>query len=128
MEPFFLAKLLGFYFLIMGIITATRRSSLVPAIKELSKNKALVLLIGVIELAAGLGIVLAYPTVSTSWMGLVALIGWTLIIEGIIYLSYSTKVMQNFVRRFNKKSWYLGGGALSILIGLYLLAGGFGAI
>ena len=61
MESLFLAQLLGVYFVIVGVVVLLRRGSLMPALSELAKNRPLILILALIELIAGIEIVLAYP-------------------------------------------------------------------
>lgn len=121
-----LEQLLGLYFIIVGVIVLYRRRSLMPAIGQLVANPALRTVIGLVELMAGLAIVLTYPEVTLNASGLVSLIGWTLIVEGIIYLSMPSRMVQRFIKRFNRDSWYRTGGAVAIVMGAYLAGVGFG--
>lgn len=122
----FLAQLLGLYFLVVGTLVLVRRKSIMPAISELVQNRALLFTIASIELVAGLSIVLLYPTLSWTWLGLISLIGWMMIVEGVVHLSLPFKYVQQLVRSFNKPGWYLSGGMVAVAIGLYLVAAGFG--
>lgn len=128
METLFFAKLLGLYFLIVGLVVMFRRKSLMPTISEIIKNKALLFIVALVELLAGLGIIINYPEVTQTLEGIISLIGWMLVIEGIIYLALPTKYMQKLVRSFNRPSWYIGGGIIAALLGAYLAATGFGLI
>ncbi len=128
MESIFLAKLLGLYFIIMGGIILIRRKAVMPTINDLLANRALLLVIGVAEIAAGLAIVIANSALSLDVVGLISLIGYIMIIEGIIYLAAPLKMIQKLVRRFNRPGWYISGGILSVLAGVYLAATGFGLL
>ncbi len=124
----FLAKLLGLYFLIMGAIVLFRRSAVMPTVAQLSANRALVLVIAVVELAAGLALVIAQPVVSVSVSGIIALVGYILIIESIVYIAAPTRYVQKMIRKFNRPMWYVVGGLVSIAAGIYLAGTGFGLI
>jgi len=124
----FLAKLLGLYFIIMGIIVLARRKAVIPTIKDLSRNRPLVLVIAVIELAAGIALVLQFPVVSQSLNGLFALVGYMMVVESIIYLAAPASMVQKFIGRFNRPLWYVAGGALAIVAGIFLAGTGFGII
>jgi hypothetical protein len=121
-----LAQLLGLYFMIVGVIVLYRRKAIMPAVSELARNKGLVLAIAVVELLAGLAIVITYPAVTFDWMGIISVIGWMLMVESILYLSLPSKKVQKWIRRFNTRSWYGAGGAISIVAGAYLAGVGFG--
>lgn len=122
----FLAQLFGLYFVIVGAIVALRRKSMMPAMAELVNNRPVLLIMAFIELAAGLAVVLAYPTITVSVPGIISLVGWMMLVEGVIYLALPIRTVQKFVRRFNTNSWYVYGGAFSIVIGIYLAGVGFG--
>ena len=124
----FIAKVIGLYFLIMGVLVILRRSAVMPAIADLAKNRGLVLALGAIELAAGLSLVVAYPVVGYSMTGLLSLIGYMLIVESILYFGFPMSSVRRIVSKFNRSEWYVGGGLVSIVLGGYLLASGFGVL
>ena len=121
-----MAKVIGFYFLIMGALVILRRSAVMPAIADLAKNRGLVLALGAIELAAGLSLVVAYPKVSLSVEGLLSLIGYMLVVESILYFGFPMSSIRSIAAKFNRSEWYVGGGLVSLAIGGYLLASSFG--
>lgn len=123
-----LAQLLGLYFIIVGVAAIYRRKSFMPAIAQLANNRALMLVIALAELMAGLAIVLTYPDLTWDANGLISLIGWMLLVEGVVYLAAPSKKVQKFVRRFNHEKWYGAGGAVAVAMGAYLAATGFGFI
>lgn len=128
MEPIFLAQLFGLYFLVVGAIVLLRQSTVMPAIADIAANRGLLYLIALIELAAGLAVIITYPDVSYDWMGVISLVGWMMVVEGILYLALPAKKVQKFVKSFNTPSWYLSGGVLSIVLGAYLAGVGFGLV
>lgn len=128
MVTFELTQLLGLYFLIVGLIVVVRRNAFMPAIKQLMANRVLLLIVGFVEILAGLAIVLAYPQVSFSTNGVIGLIGWIVLIEGIVYLLMPSKDVQRFVKKFGTPNWYLAGGIVAVLLGAYLTGKGFGIL
>lgn len=125
---FSLSQLLGLYFIIVGGIVLYRRKSVMPAVAQLAMNRPLMLVVALAELLAGLAIVLTSSGVSASADGIVALVGWMLMVEGVIYLALPYKRVQKFIRAFNTPQWYGVGGVIAVLVGLYLAAAGFGFI
>ncbi len=128
MESLILAKLFGIYFIVVGVAFGLRRKSIMPAVADLARNRGLVLVMGFIELAAGLAIIIANPSITFDWMGVISVIGWVLAIEGVVYLVMPARRVQKFIRSFNTKEWYLAGGVLSVVAGAYLAVVGFGFI
>jgi hypothetical protein len=121
----FLAKLFGLYFLIIGIIILVRRKSVMPAVSELASNRPVLFALAIIEIGAGLALVLAYPTIQWSIEGIFAVIGYMLVIEGLIYLAAPYRATQRFLKTFNKSEWFMAGAVGSVLVGGYLVAFGF---
>lgn len=122
----FLAKLFGLYFLIAGGIIMLRQKSFMPIVTEFFGSKALIMLMGVVELVAGLAIAIAHPTLTPDWRGVITLIGWTMVVEGIIYLSSPYTKLSRFMRHFNTPTWYTSGGLVAVVLGAYLAGKGFG--
>ncbi len=87
--------------------------------------RALTLVLGALELVAGLAIVVAYQEVSVTPVGLISLIGYMMVVEGIIYLALPTRRIQKMVRSFGNKQWYLASGIVAVLAGIYLAGFGF---
>ena len=122
----FLAKLFGLYFIIVGVVVLVRRRAMMPTVTSLLANRAMLLVLGAVEIIAGLAIVLTYPQISFDIRGILSVIGYMMIVEGIIYLAAPVKMVQKMIRKFNRPSWYLSGGLLAVLLGVYLAAVGFG--
>ena len=97
MEIFF-AKLFGIYFIIVGTIILIRRRSVIPTVKDLLGNKALLLTLASIELAAGIALVLEFPTVSPGVPGIISLVGYMMVIESIFYFAAPSRFVQKFLR------------------------------
>ncbi|HEY4524918.1 MAG TPA: hypothetical protein VJL39_00970 [Candidatus Paceibacterota bacterium] len=121
-------QLVGLYLLIVGVIVLYRRKSIMPAVSQLAANRLMVVILALMELSAGLAIVLTYPAVSWDWMGIVAIVGWVLVIESIIYIAMPYARVQRFIRYFNKNEWYQAGGVVAVIAGAYLSAVGFGLV
>ena len=122
----FIAKLFGLYLIIAGVLVLTKKQSLMPAVMDIAKNRALTIVLGALDLAAGLAIVIAYPEVSTSPIGLISLIGYMMVVEGIVYLSQPKKSIQKMERSFGNRQWFMAGGIVAVLAGVYLAGYGFG--
>lgn len=121
-----LAQILGLYFMIIGIIVLYRRRAIMPAVSRLVANRPLLLVIGLMEILAGLAIVLTYPMVTLSTEGVISLLGWVLLVEGVLYFALPSRSVQRLVRRFNTTTWNRAGGVFAIVIGAYLAGSGFG--
>ncbi len=122
----FLAQLLGIYFLVVGVLVVLRRDSFMPIIAELGHNRPLVFTIAIFELAVGLSLALSHSIFTFDYRGIISVIGWTMLIEGVLYLALPFPKVRKIFKTFNKSGWYLSGGTLSIVAGVYLAGIGFG--
>ncbi len=121
-----LAQILGLYFIIVGVIVLYRRRAIMPAVSRLVANRPLLLVMGLMEILGGIAIVLTYPVFTFDADGVISIIGWVLLVEGVLYFALPSRKVQRFVRRFNTQTWYRAGGVLSFVIGVYLAGSGFG--
>lgn len=126
MLELFIAKLFGLYLIIAGALVLIKKQSLMPAVMDIAKNRALTIVLGALDLAAGLAIVIAYPEASVTPIGLISLIGYMMVIEGIVYLTLPMKSIQKMVRSFGNRQWVMAGGIVAVLVGIYLAGFGFG--
>lgn len=124
----YLAKLLGLYFIIIGIVMISRKRAIIPAVAQLLGSRAIMFLVALIEIAAGIALILAYPNVELSLTGAFALIGYVLTVEGIIYLIAPRSFMRWFTGLFNRPSWYIFYAPIAIALGAFFAATGFGLI
>ena len=122
----FLAKLFGLYFLIAGGIVMLRQKSFMPIVTEFFGSKPLIMLVGAVELIAGLAIAIAHPYTTPDWRGVITLIGYWMIVESIVYLSSPYTKLHKLLRNFNTPTWYTSGGLVAVVLGAYLAGKGFG--
>jgi len=122
----FLAKLLGLYFVIVGLIVLIRRRSLMPTISDMVGNKPLLFAMAVCEIVAGLALVLAYPVPAWSLAGILSVIGYMMVVESLIYMAAPARFVRRFVGFFNRDWFYVLGGLVSVIVGAYLAGVGFG--
>lgn len=122
----FLAKLFGLYFMIAGLIVMARQKSFMPIVTKVLGSKNLILLVGLCQLFAGLGLVIAHPIWTPDWRGIITLIGAWIMVEAFFYLASPYYKVHRLVQQFNTPVWYTSGGMLAIVVGAYLAGKGFG--
>lgn len=125
MLELYFAKLLGLYFIIMGVIMLIRRKAMVPTIGQLMNDRAILFVVAVFELAAGIGLVIAYPIPSLTIAGSISMIGYLMAIEGVAYLAMPKKTIRAFTKWVNRSAWYWVYGLLAIALGVALAGAGF---
>lgn len=122
----FLAQTLGLYFVILGALTILRQSSMLRVFSGLTKSHLALYLLALVEIIAGVMLVVAYPQIGTDVPGVLSLIGYILLVEGVFYLGVPLGVSRKFINKFNNNTWYLSGGLVAIALGAYLAGMGFG--
>lgn len=126
MEPIYLMKFVGAFLTIYGVIAITRKQVLIAAVHDMTSSRGMLMLLATVELLAGLALVFAYPSIGLTWIGLIAVVGYLMVIEAVLYLAFPKKLMQPVVLMVNKPISYLLGGAFSVVLGMGMLGTAFG--
>lgn len=105
-----------------------RREYFIPLISTFVKERLTRLLISVIELVAGLFLVVTHNDFSSLPAGIISFFGWIAVIESVIYFTAPDRTLQKMISRLNSPRLYIFGGCASIVIGLYLANYGFGLL
>ena len=92
---------------------------------ELARSATLVYLFGVVDLAAGLAIVLTHNVWLASWRVLITLIGWLLVIRGAARVLLTEKVMVFGAKAFRNRQMVPVSGAVVGILGLVLCHFGY---
>ncbi|MFA5250545.1 MAG: hypothetical protein WC371_03970 [Parachlamydiales bacterium] len=125
MLSIYLAKLLGLYFLIMGLAIFFKTSHYQKSLKEMGGSDALMTVISIMPLVVGLSIVLGHNLWVDEWPVLITILGWLLLVKGLIRLFCYKTVMKKTLKIAEKKSFLKTAGLVLGLIGLILCYLGF---
>jgi hypothetical protein len=123
----FLSRLLGLYCSVAGLCLLVRGPAIANTVMLLLHDPQLVFFIGAVLLAAGLAMVISHNI----WSGgalpvVVTLIGWATAIKGGALLAFAPQAVAEFYLnelRYQKNVYVFA--AISLLVGLYLVYGGF---
>jgi uncharacterized membrane protein len=122
----FLARLIGLFALVQSAAMFVHKQSLVEAATGLVHERPLLLLLGLIALAAGLAMVLAHNV----WSGgplpvIVTLVGWIILARGVLLLLLTPDAVARLFDAFRfGELFYLYAG-IALLLGFYLTWAGF---
>jgi len=125
----YLARLIGLYCLLAGLIMVVQREGMVAAVEALVLDRALLLILGVITVAVGLAMILAHNI----WSGgalpvLVTLIGWLTLIKGLVlWLMSPPAAAQFYLQQLHYPQLYYLYATVTLVIGVYLTVAGFRA-
>lgn len=83
-----IAKLIGPYLLVTGIVTLARPSLIANAAREFLASRALLFLAGTLALVAGLAIVATDNRWTADWTLIITIFGWLAIVGGIARIAF----------------------------------------
>lgn len=119
----FLAKLMGIYLLIIAADLLIRGREFEGAVKDFARSKGLLFFSGSLSLLFGLAIAIGHPVCSHDWRGLITLIGYLLILRGVMRVAFPSYLQKILVSVFRKGYWVIF--LIVLIIGLYLTYMGF---
>ncbi|PSJ65629.1 hypothetical protein [Kumtagia ephedrae] len=122
----YLSKVFGIALIAMGASIMLRRRYFVPVFGAFVRERLLRAVMSFIELLGGLFLIVGHTAWSPLPAAIISLLGWVAVIEALCYLLLPDEAVEGMLDTFNKPSWYVGGGLVSILIGVYLAGFGFG--
>lgn len=121
----FLAKLIGISTFVTGIAFAFRWRKFKDMINQMADNPGIFYIIVLIELVAGVALVLSHNLWGNLLESLVSIFGWLMAVEATLYLLIDHESVKKIISYFNKKSFYIFGSLFYIILGAYFIYGGF---
>jgi putative exporter of polyketide antibiotics len=123
----FLSRLIGLYCILVALSMMTRRQATVETVTALLQNPSMMLILGVITLAAGLAMVLAHNIWSGGALSvIVTLIGWIALIRSLLFLFLPPELEARlFLGQLHYQRLFYLYTAISLVLGLYLTYSGF---
>lgn len=122
---YFLAQIIGLYFLIIGALMLFRKRAFMEVISDFYRTPASLFLPGMIATFFGLMLVLNHDYWNAGTLAfIVTLIGWAVLIKGLALL-FVPEAATRSVRslKVRKLSWVYA--AVVIIVGAYLACAGF---
>jgi putative exporter of polyketide antibiotics len=122
----FLSRLIGLYCIVIALSMMIRRQATAETVTALLQNPSMMLIVGIITLAAGLAVVLAHNI----WSGgalvvVVTLVGWITLIKSLFFLFLPPEMEAGlFLGQLHYRQLYLY-TAISLVLGVCLTYGGF---
>lgn len=120
----FLAKLLGLYLLIVAVLWVLRKEQFESSVKDFVDSKGMLAFSGGISIVLGLAIAIGHPIWEWSWKGLISLLGYLFILQGIMRLGFPELVQKNTSKMLGGVGYWIGFAVIAIL-GIYLTYSGF---
>ena len=125
-DTLFLAQLLGSVSIILAVVIILRRKLIVHVFSEFVNNRALAFVVGILEVIAGLALVIKHFTWDSTLETAITIFGWLLLLEGIFYLFVTRRILRKVIKWLDNKSAYYFFALLYLVLGVYLAYVGFG--
>jgi hypothetical protein len=122
---FFIAKLLGPIFMLLGLSVLLREHAFKAILQDVARNAALVYLSGFLSFISGLLLVLTHNIWSQDWRLLITLIGWIAIARGFVTIFQPQWAVALFTRFVERQTVFYSAAAIDILLGLVLVYIGY---
>lgn len=123
MTSLFLAKVMGLFMLIVSLTLLINFHTFPKRVKELTKNTLLVFISGFPALLLGLLIVLTHNVWENDPRVIITLLGWLILIKGILRISMPEK-LAGFAARISPRGLFVM-LLIILFVGAYLALFGF---
>ena len=123
----YLSRLIGLYCILVALSMVAHRQATVEMVTALLQNPAMMFVVGMVTLAAGLAMVLAHNI----WSGgplvvIVTLVGWLTVTKSLLFLFLPPEVEAGFFRRqLHYQQLHYLYAIVALVLGIYLTYGGF---
>lgn len=122
----FLAQVFGLYFIIVGSALLLKRKTLVLVVNDFFKYNGFVFFAGIIILIMGLLLVVSHNVWEPGLAWIITLLAWSTLAKGMVYLFLPKAILAKIGKLLSNRGWYLWGGIVAIVFGIYLASQGFG--
>ena len=120
----FLSKLIGIFCLVMAS-SMLKRDTMMEVFRELSHQRALSYVMGVLMLILGLLLTLTHTKWGNPPSAVITLLGWGVLLEAVVFLFSSKETVAKYVNTLENKTVYYLIALGYFLIGAYLSYNGF---
>ena len=120
----FLAQLWGFSLVIVGFAFLIRPQYII-SIVQFMENEVHIILSGIPTVVLGVASLLNYHAWNNNWTVIITILGWALLIKGIIRLLFPAFVVKMLVTWQSKQSWAPGMFLCMVFFGCILVYLGF---
>jgi uncharacterized membrane protein len=120
----FLAKVLGLYLTVFGLLVLLRPAQLRAIVTEYMESRPIVFLGGMVGLIMGIILVVSHNIWTTNWRVVITILAWLILIKGTNHLFFPS-VPRKMARTLLGSSWILVPGVIDLLLGLFLVYKGF---
>jgi hypothetical protein len=121
----FLARVIGIVLAMTGAAILIRRQYFLAVFGAYVEQRLLRTTMSMIELLAGVALVVGHNHWSPLPAAIITLLGWMAVLEGTVYLLLPDGWVSKIITTFNTSACYVFAGSLAIVVGIYLAGYGF---
>ena len=102
----FIAQFMGYFLAVVGGTMLLKRKTVENALRNALRDRGVMYVVGLLEVAAGLLLVLAHPQWETLLEKTVSVLAWFLLLEGVFYLIATQKQIMGVLRFLHREMVY----------------------
>lgn len=122
----FLAQILGITFMLAGLTMLLERKMMLEVLKGLVENRALIYVLGIIDLVFGLAIVLTHNVWDADMLtSTITFLGWLILVKGVCRMVIPTATIKRWYTKNNITKILPFAGLVVLVLGAYLAYSGF---
>lgn len=121
-------QVFGIYLLLAAVYLLTRKHELLSIGNVFGKERALRFSMAAVIMLGGLFMVLAYQNWSTVATSIITIVGWLILLKGVIYFFATDKQVERIMKHMGDGKIFMLWGVVYVLAGGYLTLLGFGII
>ena len=120
MVSLYLGRFFALYLIVLGFLYLCRRELFSKVLLEIFDSYGFICILGFLNLIFGLLIILAHNVWAFNWTLIVTLLGYYVLIKGIVYLFFPPYPDKKKLAKFSKGSTRISVGVICLVLGLYL--------
>jgi len=124
-KSYFLAKVIGLYCLIVGIVMLINMPQFIQYIDQLAHNPSLMFLCGFFTVILGILVIASHNVWRLHWSVLISLVGWLVLIKGLSLMLFPEYLDHFTIRMMGSQTFAYSAAALDFILGFVLCYCGF---
>lgn len=121
-------QVFGIYLILTGALIIIQQEHIVSVARMFGKDQALRFTMGALVTLGGLFMVLTYRDWSSIETIIITLVGWLVLLKGLVLFFASDKQITQMMNKFIGAHAYKAWGVVAFFAGVYLVLIGFGII
>jgi uncharacterized protein YjeT (DUF2065 family) len=121
----FLAKLIGPVLIVIGLGLLVKPTDFREMATDFLASRAMIFLAGLLTLVTGLAIVLTHNVWEFNWPVIITILGWLSVAGGVFRILFPAGVQAMGTSMMDKPAMMTVGGAIQIVLGLWLCYAGY---